>query len=38
MYADGKIDHFCESSKSFEIFTGLEGGGLGVGGHQHIIN
>ena len=23
MCADGKIDHFCESSKSVEIFTGM---------------
>ena len=33
--SDGKIDHFCESSKSVEIFTGVDGG-VGVGGHQHM--
>ena len=33
--SDGEIDHFCESSKSTEIYTGVDGGG-GVGGHQHI--
>ena len=32
----GEIYHFCESSKSVEIFTGGVGGGVGVGGHQHI--
>ena len=32
--SDWKIDHFCESSKSVEIFTGVEGV-MGVGGHQH---
>ena len=31
--SDGKMDHFCDSSKSVEIFTGVEGGegGEGVG-------
>ena len=34
--SDGKIDHLCESPKSVEMFTGVGGGGGGVGGHQHI--
>ena len=34
--SDGKIYHFCESPKSIEMFTGVEGGGVGISGHQHI--
>ena len=37
-FSGEKIYHFCESPKSFEMFTGVKGGG----GHQwsptHLIN
>ena len=36
--SDGKMYHFCESSKSIEIFTGVEGGGWVWWSPRHIIN
>ena len=36
--SDGKMYHFCESSKSLEIFTGVEGGGWVWWSPRHIIN
>ena len=36
--SDGKIDHLCESPKSVEMFTGVEGGGGGWWSPTHLIN
>ena len=35
--SDGKIDHLCESPKSVEMFTGVEGGG-GWWSPTHLTN